>query len=441
MSYAFVLARDKEEANNITNYFISRTEAYSEDLDDIDDDETVKPDDDEKFYNEDELEELYNSDEDYQNVVMQYQKEDNKKHMSGRAVAMRGVVGNNPELWGYIDKISKESGITDHIVIMMSVVNIENLEYLIRPLRSKYLCTNNLIKPIVIVLSSVTDDAKRYLYDCKRRYEEFYVIVGNPSDEEDLFRCGMYKASTCIMLADRQNIEIIDGEWIDGKMIYDYLYIEQFLTRTSKSRLKKEFNMLIEVSSASTLNMMDRARSRLSEFGNKKINNIDAQENEGTPDFFGAKDYYYLPFIASGSAFLTNIFDSLPAQLFYNKDILLMFEGLLNLKNSDYQTEGMDEQYINHMMSIPCPDFVANKSFGEVFSTLLTKYGVIPISLYRTGSAGRYIHNGPPEDTIVRVTDYVYIVTSDDLKVNFNNAKSPLSRSRRQSPSRQSPKK
>jgi len=130
---------------------------------------------------------------------------------------------------------------------------------------------------------------------------------------------------------------------------------------------------------------------------------------------FGQKSLTLFPIVTSGFSFLNDIFDVTSCQIFYNSDILRFMDVLLGLEIDDGTAHGTvchSKVLSGRLTRIPVPEEMVNQDYGYLFETLLVDFEAVPFALYRynTSTEAFYVYNMPNPKTVLRSSDYVFIL-------------------------------
>lgn len=149
---------------------------------------------------------------------------------------------------------------------------------------------------------------------------------------------------------------------------------------------------------------------------------------------FGVSHATLYPFVTAGTSFLIDVFDIISCQLFYNPDLIRFVDLLLALdpsangsalmngggdgrhqRASGHALFGDDDQrdtFSGRLGRIPMPADMVGQVYGELFEALMVDFEAMPIALYRHDAKAdvSYVFTGPPPETLLRVTDYVFFL-------------------------------
>eukprot|EP00624_Nannochloropsis_granulata_P000279 evm.model.NODE_11007_length_13466_cov_19.823111.1 len=86
---------------------------------------------------------------------------------------------------------------------------------------------------------------------------DLHVVEGQPDKVSDLRRAGIETAYTCILLADRSSVQVIDEEAVDEFVIHQFVTIEKLRSRMENAA-RRPLNYVVEVLSWPTLKILDQ---------------------------------------------------------------------------------------------------------------------------------------------------------------------------------------
>ena len=127
---------------------------------------------------------------------------------------------------------------------------------------------------------------------------------------------------------------------------------------------------------------------------------------------------------AAGEVYIPSIMDKITAQIFYNSNLLVILNLLLNGEyNSQKKASKKLAEIIDikgsYLFLIPCES--RDESFGDMFKRLLIKYSMISIALYRKNfqENAYYVYTNPKKTTLIRETDMVFVLSGSENIVNI----------------------
>jgi hypothetical protein len=146
---------------------------------------------------------------------------------------------------------------------------------------------------------------------------------------------------------------------------------------------------------------------------------------------FGVSHATLYPFVTAGTSFLTDVFDIISCQLFYNSDLIRFVDLLLTLdssagssggeaikvvhagNNNSYDDDNDNRFAVSGRLGrIPMPSDLVGQVYGELYEALMVDFEAMSIALYRHDhrSDVSYVFTGPPPRTVLRATDYVFFL-------------------------------
>ena len=293
--------------------------------------------------------------------------------------------------------------VKDHIVVMG---NIENLFYFIKPLREKYL-GNFLLRAIVILHDSPPSPS---LWNKLSLYDLVFFVQGSGLEPYDLERAGISFASTAVVLT-KSSVE-------QTKLPETYVNSDAIFTFQCIKRMNSRIPVLVEVTDGRSIDFLQKSNVQKSE---------SAMRNRGQPgaELITSDNYSVSPLYASGQVHVSTIADKLVSQSFYNPHIV-SFVKLLNT-GSVYQLgesklrSKFEEVHPSNVYQIPLPKTLHNKTYGDVFDFLVSRFGIIPMGIYRgvdakvgRGQLGNilpYVVTNPSAKTKMFPEDQIYILS------------------------------
>ena len=169
---------------------------------------------------------------------------------------------------------------------------------------------------------------------------------------------------------------------------------------------------------------------------------------------FGVSHAAMYPFVTAGASFLTDVFDIITCQLFYNSDLIRFVDLLLALDHAPppapdgqggrggpradaptvsasgattikiahwselgggskaaqaQQSEGVASGRLGR---IPAPLPCVGRPYGQLFELLMAEHEAMPLALYRHDAKAdvHYVFTGPPPTTVLRPSDCVFLL-------------------------------
>eukprot|EP00948_MAST-09A_sp_MAST-9A-sp1_P003109 g3109.t1 len=148
-------------------------------------------------------------------------------------------------------------------------------------------------------------------------------------------------------------------------------------------------------------------------------------------NYFRANEFYLDPSFAAGQVFSSSIMDTLLCQSFYNPPVIEVVHQLMAGEdpvfakqwNSQFQETPEFKDNIpkaSHLFQIKVPSEFTNKTYGEMFASLVGRKGMLPIGLQRGvwkklnqgphGNVLPYCYVNPPQGCRVEKCDRVYVL-------------------------------
>lgn len=157
----------------------------------------------------------------------------------------------------------------DHIVVLLPKA-VGKIHHLLRPLRSQFLQGTAYSKGVVILADGNLQHLERQFQDlqvCPSSFRtcetpdtmllDLFIVEGQPDKVSDLRRAGIETAYTCILLADRSSVQVIDEEAVDEFVIHQFVTIEKLRSRMENAA-RRPLNYVVEVLSWPTLKILDQ---------------------------------------------------------------------------------------------------------------------------------------------------------------------------------------
>lgn len=99
----------------------------------------------------------------------------------------------------------------------------------LQSLRSTSVRRLGLSRPVLLIVEP-GGSGRRALVEARLPpVEELYVLEGNPTHVEDLYRANLHAASCCMLLPHPHRRDVIDAESLDSDTIFAYLVLEEYL--------------------------------------------------------------------------------------------------------------------------------------------------------------------------------------------------------------------
>ncbi|GAM22319.1 hypothetical protein SAMD00019534_054940 [Acytostelium subglobosum LB1] len=262
-----------------------------------------------------------------------------------------------------VNSVEDITSVNKHIILTGPIYHVDAF---IRPLRENYL---RRYEPIVILTQEFPMDEWERI--CS--YPYIYVVNGQSRSMKDLKRAGILKCSKLIVMS----LEVQSNE----PYLKDKATIS---TIVSIKELVKSLDIYPIYELTDPLNLQLLPNNQ--------------QWNQKDP-------YYMAPSFASGNVFLSNIFDSLLCQSFFNPHLLAIIQILVG--KSDHHRNSRAKVF---QVDVP-PEYIGHR-FGYLFESLLN-CGVICLALFRTktdDSGGKFVHTNPSASTMLRESDRLFIL-------------------------------
>ncbi|CAM0140385.1 unnamed protein product [Umbelopsis sp. WA50703] len=101
------------------------------------------------------------------------------------------------------------------------------------------------------------------------------------------------------------------------------------------------------------------------------------------------------------------------SQVFFQPDIVAIVKALCGMGDASSE----HPQHTPYMQCIKIPDEFINKSFAELFESLLLRQGVLSLGIFRApdqdfGNDLPFVYTNPVPSLILRQTDNIYILTA-----------------------------
>jgi len=282
--------------------------------------------------------------------------------------------------------------IEDHIVICGIVTD---MRLLILPLRNR-----NLKKIIpIIIIHNETIPVK--VWQDINIFPKIYVFTGSPTEPADLSACYISKASACIILNSSKDSDK-NSFMNDADTIHIYQNVK-YLNPTIK--------VSTEIASFSSLSFL--SVNKASNFNQK----------------YGFRSTE--PF-ACGEIYMSSFLDTLICQAFYNPFMSSILSQFINGDSdlSEKSKRDLKKQKIarSTLFLIPVPPMMHNKTYGEVFETLVLEHKIVPFGLLKGTlcSAGEvfgasnmrrpYVYLNPDSSAKVVQNDHIYVLSNKQPK-------------------------
>ena len=270
--------------------------------------------------------------------------------------------------------------------------------HFILPLRASYLPEKSL-KWIVILSPSL--DAE--LHDALSVFPKIIFIQGSPLQPENLFRANITTAEIAVILSsgftkdNDENGEVEEMHDTGPILIY----------KTIK-KINKKIKIITELLVTRNIEFLLEPHSF------KKLYNT---ENDNVPEYEHTSVY------ASGEVYIPSVVDKMTCQTFYNPNLLC----ILNLILSGDNFKGETVQRMEKIFSLKgsnlflIPNEIKNESYIDMYERIVSKYGVVPIALYRKNLVENfyYVYTNPKKTTLIRDSDLIFVLSSTEQVVEI----------------------
>ena len=308
-----------------------------------------------------------------------------------------------------------------------------DLLHFVAPLRSR-ISTDEMVPVVVIVRAEYA--AK--VWENISIFHDVYVIIGTPSNAEDLIRAGVLYAKNLIVFANTEESANVN------------LHGERNTPESTKAldeiAAMADSDTIFINSSVTVMNPTIQIVSELVHLGNiPYLNDSHQAANLERP----RKEVVVWPLIAAGNVYVASLNDYLSAQLFHNPSLVSLLEKILIGDRRAHTDGDLTETSLElispyEMHAKDKAALTAGSSWETVFHLIIKEYNAIPIALYRGitqyGEEGTekdfqntmpYVVTNPPKNSVVRKQDKVFILSNDrtaaKLKNNMRANSSPSS--------------
>ena len=291
--------------------------------------------------------------------------------------------------------IKDRDDISNHVLICG--IHPEIIHFIL-PLRASYLPEKSL-KWIVILSPSL--DAE--LHDALSVFPKIIFIQGSPLQPENLFRANITTAEIAVILSsgftkdNDENGEVEEMHDTGPILIY----------KTIK-KINKKIKIITELLVTRNIEFLLEPHSF------KKLYNT---ENDNVPEYEHTSVY------ASGEVYIPSVVDKMTCQTFYNPNLLC----ILNLILSGDNFKGETVQRMEKIFSLKgsnlflIPNEIKNESYIDMYERIVSKYGVVPIALYRKNLVENfyYVYTNPKKTTLIRDSDLIFVLSSTEQVVEI----------------------
>lgn len=312
--------------------------------------------------------------------------------------------------------------ISSHFLIIAK--SLEGVPELIKPLRAKYLgkCVP------IIILCPYEMPSSVWAKICMM--SSIFFVRGSGLQENDLVRCGLYKASRVVVLTEftekKENL-IATESLVDADAIFIYQFVR---------RMNKKVKVCVEMVHPTNIVYLD----------------TESAKNRGTHGYKSTAQF------AAGELFTTTSLDNLCCQAFYNPKIIRVLTKLIGgadhkedgelgadtlqksfetgSNNKDKKKTSLQKISSSCLYQIPIPA-LETRTYGSLVQHLCSQ-GIIPVALYRgvyssTNLGPRknsmpYTFTNPQSETEIFSCDQVFVLSRSPQELR--NSKSSRSSDR-----------
>ena len=280
----------------------------------------------------------------------------------------------------------------------------QNLIDFIKPLRTKNIPKEDC--PSIVILNQKLPDDK--IWSSISYFDEIFLVKGNPMEEKDLLRAGILSASKVVILSTNlsENPGFIIPKKEDKK--------ENENTSTVRSLTREEEDLLdsITIFKYNLITNMKNDIFCLIELINpNNISYLNNKNRQNADEYIFIKaglDITLTTSFATGEVYYSNVMDNLMSQLYYNPNLLGVFNKFIMSENQDKIIDNSLKKYYNiksgnlYLIDMPpMEDFreisINNEennkndirieiNFKEVFNYLLIQKKMITLGVYKEKS-------------------------------------------------------
>ncbi|EGZ09626.1 hypothetical protein PHYSODRAFT_521894 [Phytophthora sojae] len=379
-----------------------------------------------------------------------------------RGVKYNAIVADSAEL-RIVDEMfieeakypSTGDSIRNHIIVV-SDLDITSTVAFAQMLRlERHVSGSSDYHPIIFLSWSSSKSASATCREL-REFDDIFIMLATGDSKRELLRANILDASRCVVLADKSNIQDVDGEAVDSQTIFHYLAVlsiqaengmdttsglmpmvelnmprtMQILDSTLKKRTATDFKRKIGKANvvkniylrgADNIISLDQ-QVKLSKRINTKRTLIRRELESTRRHYFDVRRSALLPFFAAGYGFSDDIFDNMLCQSFFTPGLIrLIYELLFSENGRPAALSGDDRNFssctASSIVQIPVPSKFVQRTFGELFLHLLSTKEIVAIGLYRgTGTPFQlpYVATGPDSDTVLAEDDLVFVLAHPD---------------------------
>lgn len=294
-----------------------------------------------------------------------------------------------------------------------------DLYHFIAPLRSRN--SSEEMVPVVVI---VREQYAAAVWDPISIFHDVYLIIGSPSNAEDLIRAGVLYAKNFIVFANTESQANVN--------LHGDRNTPEATKALGEIAAMSDSDTVFINSAVSIMNPTIQIVSELVHWGN--IPFLNDAHSRAILDRC-RKDVVVWPLVAAGNVYVASLNDYLSAQLFHNPSLVSLLEKIV-IGDSKAGEDGFVCETTVELVS-PFDMYekdsegssriAAEMSWKEVFLHILLHDNAVPIALYRgTTRIGEqndprkdfqnnlpYVVTNPPGDKIVRKQDRVFILANN----------------------------
>ena len=406
--YGYILAKDQNEANIVMNN-LKENKAEVKKLifknknnvdDSFNNNFNNKTNDIDEFMEENEKDDLL-IDNDFQLKYFPYKINlANSYHVSNEQIIKEDAIYDTLQ-----NKIVLKRG---HLIICGIS---QNLVDFIKPLRTKNIPKEDCLS-IVILNQKLPDDK---IWNSISYFDEIFLVKGNPMEEKDLLRAGILSASKVVILSSHLN----ENPGFIMRKKEDKKENQNSFNEKSLTQEEKDLIDFITIFKYNLITNMKNDIFCLIELINPKnisyLNNKNRQNSDEYIFIKAGLDTTLTASFATGEVYYSNFMDNLMSQLYYNPNLLGVFNKFIMGESQDKIDDNSLKKYFNiasgnlYLIDMPpMEDFrkviISNEEnyknearieidFKEVFNYLLTQKKMITLGVYKEKSSKNDIIN------------------------------------------------
>ncbi|KAJ2960839.1 hypothetical protein NQZ79_g3832 [Umbelopsis isabellina] len=277
--------------------------------------------------------------------------------------------------------ISNAEHMRSHVVVCLHR-EMPNLFRFIQNLRSPNIPKHELQDIVIMGMSR----PRTRVYELINIFPRVHFMIGNCRHPDDLLRAGIKWARQVVIMSERDIPEQFGETNPDSAAIMTSHVVDLLLQRRPPS-------------SYTIVNLTEKSNIRYMHL---------LQERELSYDVVDSSAF------AAGDVMVENHLSLvLLSQVFFQPDIVAIVKTLCGMGDV-YSENPQDTPY---MQCIKIPDEFINKSFAELFESLLLRQGVLALGIFRApdqdfGNDLPFVYTNPVPSLILRQTDNIYILTA-----------------------------